>query len=211
MRSALVLAGGASSRFGSPKGFVSFRGRPMIAWIADAVGRDADELLVSVADPSAGDRAKAVLPGARVVVDETPGRGPVEGLARGFEAALGEVVLVAPCDAPLLRASLYDALASALGSHEAAVPRLDVFDPVRAVYRREAAVRVLARNPVPSPSALVDRLRTVVLEEAALRLADPDLRSFLDVNGPEDLERAIAWPTRGDVTPRRSDGRPRTR
>jgi molybdopterin-guanine dinucleotide biosynthesis protein A len=194
VRSALVLAGGASSRFGRPKALIEFRGRPMIAWITDVVSRHADELLVSVADPDQADLVRAAVPRALVVQDEAKGRGPIEGLARGFEAAAGELVLVAPCDAPLLRPALHDALVTALGDHEAAVPRIEVFDPVRAVYRREAAVRVLREAAVPSPSALVDRLRTVVLDEPALRLVDPDLRSFLDVNGPEDLARASAWP-----------------
>lgn len=194
MRSALVLAGGASTRFGRPKALVEFRGRPLVAWAAFAVGLHADELLVSAADPDQADALHAAVPGARIVEDEARGRGPIEGLARGLEAASGDLLLVAPCDAPLLRSSLYDALLMALGDHEAAVPRPEAIDPVRAVYRTAPARRVLEETQVPSPSALVDRLRAVVLDAPRLRLVDPDLRSFLDVNGPEDLERAVRWP-----------------
>jgi molybdopterin-guanine dinucleotide biosynthesis protein A len=84
-------------------------------------------------------------------------------------------------------------LLTSLGAHEAAVPRLEVFDPVRAVYLRRAALRVLERTkkPVESPSALVDRLDTVFVEAEQLRSIDPRLDSFLDVNTPADLDQAV--------------------
>lgn len=200
MPTALILAGGESHRFGGPKAFAEFRGRPMLAWVAAALAPLADETLVAVADSDQEERVRHVLPGATPVRDARPGRGPVEGLARGLETARGEVVLVAPCDAPFLRTSLYELLLVRLEAHDAVVPRIEVPDPLRAVYRRKAALRVLeaSRARIPSPIALVDRLDAVLLPAEDLRAADPDLSSFLDVNRAEDLE---ALETRGDRGP----------
>jgi molybdopterin-guanine dinucleotide biosynthesis protein A len=211
MRSALILAGGASRRFGRPKALVPLGGRPMIRWVADAVRGKAEDLVVSVADANQEAGIRRILPQARVVHDRRRDAGPIEGLARGLEAALGELVLVAPCDAPLLRPALYDVLLEALGDRDAAVPKLEAIDPVRAVYRRDAALRVLARESVPSPSALVDRLSVAFVQEATLRRADPGLVSFLDVNAEEDLRRADAMRARVGITGRRSDAGRRTR
>lgn len=57
-------------------------------------------------------------PDAAPVRDARPGRGPVEGLARGLQAAGGELVLVAPCDAPFLRTSLHELLLARLEALE---------------------------------------------------------------------------------------------
>ena len=166
----------------------------MVAWVADALETRTGELVVSVADEDQTRRMHALLPEARIVADERKDRGPIEGLDQGLRAALGDLVLVAPCDAPLLKVALLDLLLERIGGHDAAVPRLGAFDPVRAVYRRATALHVLDadRNRIESPSALVDRLDAAFVDEADLRAVDPALSSFVDVNALDDLARAEA-------------------
>lgn len=190
--SGLILAGGASSRFGEPKALAVVRDHPLVSWVASALNLLCDELVVSIGVHSDAEGFRSTLPSARLVRDRVGNRGPIEGLRGGFEAARGEVVAVAPCDAPFLQAGLFRSLMQALGEHEAAVPRLQVFDPVRAVYRRDAVLRVLdADESIRSPSSLVDRLDAVFLEGPALLRADPELASFIDVNRREDLDLAL--------------------
>ncbi len=203
LRTGLILAGGESSRFGSPKALALFRGRPMIRWIADVLASRSRELVVSVRTPDDEGRVRPIVPEARFVYDTQLGRGPIEGFARGFEVAHGDIVLVAPCDAPLLRAELYDLLLGAMGPHDASVPRLQVLDPLRAVYRRDAVLRVLAGRPPESPSALVDSLRTVFLGANAIQGGDPSLSSFLDANREQDLHRAAGYVASNGLTPGR--------
>ena len=160
--------------------------------VADVMVGLAQEMLVSVASAEMEAILRPVLPEAGFVVDRRDGQGPIEGFRCGFEAARGDRVLVAPCDAPLLRADLYRLLVEALGDREAAVPRFDVIDPVRAVYRRTAVLKMLDGDvEVASPSGLVDRLDAVFVDPPRLRRADPDLSSFLDVNREEDLEDVL--------------------
>lgn len=188
-RTALILAGGESRRFGGRKPLAPFEGRPLVRWVADALADLCDELLVSI---GTGDDALPYLeavPAARVVRDARGERGPIEGFLQGFRAARGDPVFVAPADAPLLRSGLYRALLARLGDHDAAVPRHSAMDPVRAVYRRSPVLRSLAED-VASPSALVDRLDAVFLQGPDLRAADPALASFVDVNRTEDLAAA---------------------
>ncbi len=189
MQSALVLAGGEAQRFGGAKAFVHYRGRPMVSRVAEVLASRAEELIISVGTSDDERRMRALLPAAVIVTDLRRGRGPIEAFYRGFQAAHGEIVLVAPCDAPLLRGEVYELLLASLGDHEAAVPRLQVIDPLRAVYCRAAVARELGgpTEAPPSPSALVDRLDAVMVGEEALRQADPTLSSFVDVNRPTDL------------------------
>jgi molybdenum cofactor guanylyltransferase len=190
IRSGLVLAGGASTRFRGKKSLALFEGKPMIRRVCEALAPRCDEVLVSVALQEDARKFEAAAPRVRVIRDVRPERGPIEGLRRGFAAARGDLVLVAPTDAPLLRTQLYDGLLSILDGHEAAVPRHEAMDPVRAVYRRDAAASALLRSEIVSPSALVDRLDAVFLEGTALRAVDPLLASFVDVNRREDLAEA---------------------
>lgn len=189
--SALVLAGGRSERFGRPKALVEMLGRPLVAHVAAALAPLAEDIIVSVADDETAGTIEEALPHVRFVVDQRWSAGPIEGFRQGFRVAHGAVVLVAPCDAPFLRTELYRLLLSALGDSDAAVPRRSVFDPVRAAYRRSPVVHLLeSPADVPSPSALVDLLHPVFLDESQLRTADPELASFFDVNTPADLEKA---------------------
>lgn len=188
-RTGLILAGGESRRFGGRKPLVPFEGQALVRWVADALAESCDELIVSI---GTGDEALAyreAVPAARVVPDAMGKRGPIEGFLQGFRAARGDIVCVAPADAPLLQPSLYRSLLGILGDHDAAVPRHSAMDPVRAVYHRDPVLRSLVRGVV-SPSALVDRLDAVFLEGAELRAADPALASFVDVNRTEDLAAA---------------------
>src|SRR5437879_475806 len=160
MDTALILAGGQSIRFGTPKALVDVAGKPMVARVADAVASLVGEIVVSVAEARDADFLRPILPRAKFAVDRRRSVGPIEGMTRGFQVARGERVLVAPCDAPLLRPDLYRLLIKSLGAHDAAVPQVGVFDPIRAVYRRREVRRRLAAPTVslPSPSSLVDRV-----------------------------------------------------
>ncbi len=196
MRTGLILAGGASRRFGEAKALAPFGGKPMVRWVAEALGARCEEVLVSVAADAPLREFEAATPGARRVRDARKDCGPIEGFRQGFAAAQGDLVLVAPSDAPLLRPALYDALLAMLGDHDAAVPRRGALDPVRAVYRRGAVVGAFREDGLGSPSALVDRLDSVFLEGERLRSIDPQGLSFVDVNRREDLEAALQMSAR---------------
>lgn len=194
MDTALILAGGASTRLGRPKALEVVAGKTIVERVVEAVAPFASEVVVAVAGAPMAETLRPLIPAAAFVIDRRRGRGPIEGIMRGIEVARGERLLVAPCDAPLLRAGLYHLLLTSLGAHEAAVPKLDVFDPVRAVYRAVALRRIFseAKTALPSPSSLVDRLDAVFVLEDKLRSVDPRLDSFLDVNDPSDLEEVFA-------------------
>ncbi|HYT18365.1 MAG TPA: molybdenum cofactor guanylyltransferase [Thermoplasmata archaeon] len=194
MDTALMLAGGSSRRFGRPKALEVVAGKTILARAVEAIAPLAGEVVISIAEAPMAEALRHFLPRATFVTDRRRGKGPIEGLMRGIEVARGERVLVAPCDAPLLRPDLYRLLLASLGTHDAAVPKLDVFDPVRAVYRTAAVRRILsaAKVALPSPSSLVDRLDAVFVLEDQLRAVDPELDSFLDVNDASGLEPVLA-------------------
>jgi molybdopterin-guanine dinucleotide biosynthesis protein A len=93
-----VLAGGAGTRFGGQdKGWVEWQGRPLIAWVLDALRPQAGELLISA---NRNIERYAAL-GVRVVADiqAAQHQGPLAGMVELLGAARADWLLCVPCDA----------------------------------------------------------------------------------------------------------------
>jgi molybdopterin-guanine dinucleotide biosynthesis protein A len=95
----IVLAGGASARFGGvPKGLQLFRGRAMALCVADVLSQVAERVVIE-APPGAG-YEKLGLP----LIHAAPahaGKGPLAGMAAGLGASVdASAVAFAPCDMP---------------------------------------------------------------------------------------------------------------
>ena len=121
--------------------------------------------------------------------------GPVPALIRGLRAAHHATAFVGSCDLPLLRAPVADTLCAMVGGFDAAIPVIaGRSQPLCAAYQRGAADRLeaLAKDGRARLTAITSRLAIRWVEEAELRLVDPDLRSFVNVNTPEDYARALA-------------------
>ena len=75
--------------------------------------------------------------------------------------------------------------------------------PMHAVYRRDpcrAAVADSLARGQRRMIAFLDAVRVRVVMEDVVRSVDPDLRSFFNVNTPEDLERAREMANSRDIT-----------
>src|SRR2546429_8037993 len=106
VETALILAGGSSTRFRAPKALVDVAGKPMVQRVFEAVSPFAGEVIVSIADSSMADALRRFLSKAEYAVDERHGIGPIEGIRRGVQNARGERPPLAPCDAPPVRPGL---------------------------------------------------------------------------------------------------------
>ncbi|SRR5712691_2835519 len=89
---ALILAGGFSTRFGRPKALEDVAGKPMVQRVFEAVSPFAGEVIISISDASIADALRPVLSTAEYAVDERRGMGPIEGIRMGTEIARGTVV-----------------------------------------------------------------------------------------------------------------------
>src|SRR2546428_11609322 len=99
---ALILAGGSSTRFRAPKALVDVAGKPMVQRVFEAVSPFAGEVIVSIADSSMADALRRFLSRAEYAVDERRGMGPIEGIRRGIGIAPRAPLPAGTCDAHLL-------------------------------------------------------------------------------------------------------------
>src|SRR6202042_3130988 len=99
---AIVLAGGRSSRMGSPKATLDWHGSTLLRRVTGLVAREVDGPVVVVRAP---EQELGELDGAiEFAADAREGRGPLQGLAAGL-AAIGDraaVAYVSSTDVPFL-------------------------------------------------------------------------------------------------------------
>ncbi|WP_254824467.1 molybdenum cofactor guanylyltransferase [Haloglomus halophilum] len=207
-RSALILAGGRSTRFGEPdKALAELAGAPLVRHTAAALAPAVDELVVNCREAQR-DALAAALEGldeclpVRFAVDPVDDEGPVAGLLTGLRVTRGQYVAVAGCDQPFLRsATVADLFARATGEAGTAPLVEGRREPLGAVYRvqraREAAVRTMAAGS----RALRDVLARVdpdAVPVAPGTVRDIDTQAELsDVSGREWLNDADNRTTMG--------------
>jgi molybdenum cofactor guanylyltransferase len=192
--SAIVLAGGRSSRMGQPKASLDFGGVPLLTRVIAELGRRFSEIVV-VAAPESEPTPELNLPATRILRDETAFAGPADALRRGLDAVSHETAFACSCDLPLLDSNVAAQLVAMLDDYDAVIPEVGgKLQPLHAAYRKRCAgalVAMAARGEARL-GAIADAVKTRRVSEDELRALDPELRSLFNVNTPEDYRRALA-------------------
>ena len=188
-----VLAGGKSTRMGRNKALLPVNGRPLIAHIIERLRALADEVLVIARVPE----VYAFL-GVPVVQDRYDEVGPLAGLHAAFTAAHGDLAIVVACDMPLVRRDTFAYLLSLAEGVDVVMPRIHGREePLHAVYRPATCLPAVEKAIQQGHKRLISFLpdvRVRYVEEEMLRRVDPELRSFVNVNTPEEWERWVGVP-----------------
>jgi molybdopterin-guanine dinucleotide biosynthesis protein A len=168
----VLLVGGASTRFGSPKALARLGGETLAGRAWRLLGEVCDERL------AVGKTADGLPLPFPLLDDGSEVRAPLAGLVAGLRAAAHEVSLVLPVDCPRLDAASLRALADAC--RDAAVPPSG---PLPGAYRR-SALPLLERQLAAGELRLRDAV--VQLDAAIVPLEAGVLEN---VNEPADLQR----------------------
>jgi molybdopterin-guanine dinucleotide biosynthesis protein A len=201
---AIILAGGKSSRMGSPKAALDWHGSTLLRRVTGLAQRTVDGPVVVVRAP--GQDLPEIHPSVEVVSDAREGRGPLQGIAAGLSAIGGraEVAYVSSTDVPLLHPAFVGRVVGALDDQvDVALPEVGGYrQPLSAAYRTGllSTVEDLIAADRMRPAFLFERCRVLKLSEAdllrngALARLDPALASVSNLNEPADYERACAIP-----------------
>jgi molybdopterin-guanine dinucleotide biosynthesis protein A len=198
--SAIILAGGQSRRMGRPKAALMFGDSTILERLISELGRDFDDILIMAAPAqSEGFSIERLLrmasPSVHLLRDQNAYQGAAVALAQGLAAAANNVAFTCSCDLPLLRVEVVRALNQMLNGYEAVIPAIGGKpQPLCAIYRRDVAkvIETQLASGERRLTRITARLRAHRPGELQLREIDPDLRSFMNVNTPEDYNRALA-------------------
>ena len=168
----VLLVGGASTRFGSPKALAQVGGESLAERAWRLLGDTCDERI------AVGKRADRLELPFDVLDDGTAVRAPIAGVVAGLRAAHNEIVVVIPVDTPLLTKAALHELADAC--RDVAVPPTG---PLPGAYRR-STLPTLER--ALSSGRLALREAIIGLDVAVV---DLDAVSLANVNTPDDVRR----------------------
>ncbi len=198
--SGAVLAGGLSRRMGQDKALTRIPGtRTMMLDAVLAVLATVTTDVMVVAPRRKGyERSNARL------IGDVPGPpGPLRGIAAALTAARHDRCLVLACDLPFADPRLLRWLATQGESADAVIPVTSgrsrqggnqVFQTLHAIYSRSclpSIERQLAAG-AGGTTRFLDEVNVTFLDEERLRLIDPQLRSFVNVNSADDWPCTLA-------------------
>jgi molybdopterin-guanine dinucleotide biosynthesis protein A len=186
----IILAGGSSRRMGEDKTQLLLGDRTLLAHVIGRVAMVCDPVVVVA-------RSADEYPdcGVAVVADRWPGGGPLGGLITGLGAVAAPCAAVVAGDLPFVEPAVLAGLLALRAGWDAVVPDVaGLPQPHCAIYAK-AAVSVAAAVFDAGGRSLRELLdapgvRVLYVQDARLREWDPDLRTFLNINTPEDLDLA---------------------
>lgn len=182
---AVLLAGGRSSRFGSDKAFLDWRGQPLyVSQLRKLASLGPRKLWLSTRPDQP---FPELIEGVGRLTDETPGLGPLGGLRSALAASEAPFLLVLAVDLPKMEASF---LADLLDRGAGAAPRTDRgWEPLAALYPRAELLSLVDEFLAAGKRRLQD-----LLDEAAARgwieavpLTESSRDLFANLNTTEDL------------------------
>jgi molybdenum cofactor guanylyltransferase len=188
---AIILSGGRSKRMGKNKALLPLPGNPSLTFVghlSSILTSFCPEVIIVARDES--NAANFALPGVHVVTDEVPDYGPLMGLYSGLNAMRAQRALVIAVDMPFVRPELVSFLLSQPPSDSLLVPLVNTVPQVLlAVYPRAILPSIEDRLQQGRHDlrCLLEVVPVQYVEETQLRRIDPQLRSFVNINTPEEL------------------------
>jgi molybdopterin-guanine dinucleotide biosynthesis protein A len=180
----VILAGGHSSRMGSNKALLPYKGGRFIEVIHRRLTALFGDVLIVTNTPE-----QYVFLPCRKVMDIHPGMGTLAGLHAGLSHSETDYIFAVACDMPYLNSALIRRIAALRDGAAVVIPEGDKgLEPLHALYGRQCLA--------PMEQALLADERRIVsffpqvpvrhLSRDAVAMFDPAFDSFRNINTPAD-------------------------
>jgi molybdopterin-guanine dinucleotide biosynthesis protein A len=181
----LILAGGKSTRFGKNKALVELDGIRLIERVIRVMGSVFQRLIILTNSPH--EYSYLNLP---MVEDSIKGLGPIGGLYTGLESISDDAGFFVACDMPFLSESLIRHMVEIRDDFDVVLPKID--------WKIEALHGLYNKSCLPTIKELIDsheyqvirffpKVHVKYLGENEIREFDPQLKSFFNINKPNEL------------------------
>ncbi len=179
---AIILAGGKSSRMGTDKGLIDFNGKKMVEYVLEAVKDLCNHIIIS------GSNSKYKQFGFPVYEDIHKNLGPLGGIHSGLSNSATDWNLIVSCDLSFVTKDFFRFLFSKISNAEAVVPVHDLqVEPLCALYHQSSLPKIeslLLKNELKMQNA-VKRLDSIFIK-VPKEIFDP-ATIFKNINSPEDF------------------------
>ena len=187
---AIILAGGKSSRIGSDKNksMLRLNGKHLIDIVRSKLKCVVGDNIIIAGPPESYPSYKQVIP------DLFFQKGPLVGIYSGLRASPSQYNLVVGCDMPFLEVKLLKYMTENIYSNDIVIPRYGdgYIEPLCAIYSKrclETIERNLAEH-IFSVRAIFPHLKVKFIEEEEIKKFDPKFYSFFNLNFKHDFRKA---------------------
>lgn len=206
-RTAIILAGGVSERFGADKGLVKLANKPLVLHVIERVRDLVDEVIISVKSNAQLSLYRPIISNCDKIVVDIEGFPvcPLTGALTGLMNSKGEYSILLPCDTPFISRSVVDLLFEIAVGVDAVVPRWPngYIEPLQAVYKTSSALKSakesLEKGEIRMQSMIFRLKRVRYLSTLVIEEIDRKMLTFFNINTPLDLKRAEALIKRGNI------------
>jgi molybdopterin-guanine dinucleotide biosynthesis protein A len=136
---AIIMAGGRSSRMGQDKAALEINGMPAIQYVFEQLRPHFDQILVS-----SSNTGKHSLPGVMVVPDEIADKGPLMGIASTLRVSRNDTNFVIACDIPDVDIDFVRRMIRERNGYDAVLPQTEAsrYEPLFAIYKKSILVEI---------------------------------------------------------------------
>ena len=183
--SGVVLAGGRSTRYGKNKALVKLHGIPLIERVLDVMLPIFRRVIIITNTPD--EYSYLELP---MYQDIIKGLGPLGGIITGLRVIPDNAGFFVACDMPFLNQELIRHIVEIKADFDVVVPRISgKMEALHALYRTacQSKIEGLINSRIYQIFRFFNEVSVRYVDEDEVRIFDPGLRSFLNVNKPEGL------------------------
>ncbi|MDD5772549.1 MAG: molybdenum cofactor guanylyltransferase [bacterium] len=185
---AILLAGGKSSRLGQNKAFVDVANKTIFEREFDVLQKLFSEIIIIANNPVLFRSS-----GLKIYKDIIPDKGPLGGILTGLSISETKNNFVVSCDLPFLNENVISFLYSKFSSCNLLIPCWQgQLMPLHGFYSKNC-LPVIENQISTNKLKVLDitsHLKTKYVQELELKKYDREGKSFFNVNTLEDLENA---------------------
>lgn len=188
--SVAIQAGGKSSRMGEDKGLLKFGDQALVKFILNQVKGLAEEAFIV-----SNNKNEYLEFGLPVYSDIYKDIGALGGIHTILNFTQSDYVLILACDMPFVNLPLVKYMMSFTPDFDVIVPQLeDAFvEPFKAFYSKSClpAVNSAIKRGQKRVISFFEDVNVKVVGPEKVRMFDPEFKSFLNVNTPNDYQEAL--------------------
>ncbi|MBI5027101.1 MAG: molybdenum cofactor guanylyltransferase [Nitrospirae bacterium] len=183
----VILAGGENKRMPLLKAFIEINGEKIIERNLKIMKNLFREIFIITNTPEL-----YVYLGVPMLGDIYPLKGPMAGIFTSLINSRNPWVFISACDMPFINKELILYMTSKTGNCDAVVPEFRKnIEPLFALYSKRLADD-MEKAILNNKTGLQDFLRqkrVKYITKGEIKSFDPDERSFINLNTPEDIQR----------------------
>ncbi len=173
---------------GRDKAFLTLEGIPLIEHVLSSLRAVFQRTIIVTNTPAAYATYDAV-----IVVDSLEKRGPLTGIYSGLLHSTDEHNFVVACDMPFLNPGLISYMAGLAEDHDIVAPMVAGYvEPLHAFYHQRLlpVIEDRLRQDAQRIRGIYSKARVRYVTETEIARFDPELRSFTNLNTPEEYKEA---------------------